>query len=634
MTRSRWLPILAVLALVPASARAQSSAPPRPDHVVLVIEENHSAKSILGSSSAPYIHSLITQGASFSSSFAISHPSQPNYLALFSGSTQGVTNDVVPPPGSPFSGPNLGSELIAAGLSFTGYSEDQPSAGYTGANFLNYARRHNPWVDFSNVPPASNLPWSSFPSSGSYASLPTVSIVVPNVNDDMHDGTIAQGDSWLQSHLDAYIQWAQSHNSLFILTWDEDDYTQSDQILTLMVGPMVKPGVYSQTINHYSVLRTIEDLYGLSHAGAAASATPIEGVWTSSAPPPPPPSPPPPSNQPPTVALNSPADQATFTAPASITLTATASDPDGTVTRVDFLQGTTLLGSSTSAPYSYSWTGVGAGNYILTARATDNGGLSTTSTPVHVTVSQAATGGTLPAPWQQTDVGAVGASGSAIYDSATGSFSVGGSGTNLFNTLDAFHFVYQPLTGDGSIVAQVGGLGTVDPWANAGIMIRDGLAGNAIQALLTVTVSHGVLFQTRSATGLAPTSLAGSSATAPHWLKLTRTGSTVTASESADGQTWTTIGSQSVSMPATVSVGLVVADHLNAALDQASFASVQVTPGAASLAPPTGAGGGSASGGSGGSGGSSGCGLLGGEAVALLAVLSLLRSRRVSRRPA
>src|SRR5213082_2650055 len=97
---------------------------PRPDHVVLVMMENHNYDEIIGSSSAPYINNtLAAQGALMTNSFAIEHPSEPNYLDIFSGSNQGVTDDTFPPPGSRYTIPDLGGELIKAGFTFGGYSE-------------------------------------------------------------------------------------------------------------------------------------------------------------------------------------------------------------------------------------------------------------------------------------------------------------------------------------------------------------------------------------------------------------------------------------------------------------------------------------------------------------------------------
>jgi phospholipase C len=269
----------------PAS-RVVSTAPvyatttlPRPDHIVIVMEENHAYSDIIGSSNASYISLLARQGAVFTQSYAITHPSQPNYLALFSGSTQGVSSDNCP---QTFSGSNLGSSLLHARLSFIGYSESMPENGYTGCYApdsltADYARKHNPWVDFTNVPASSNLTFNNFPTN--YNMLPTVSFVIPNQYDDMHSASVQQGDSWLQGHLSGYAQWARAHNSLLIITWDEDDGSASNQIPTLFIGSMVKPGRYSEQINHYSVLRTIEDMYGLPALNESANVGAISDVW-------------------------------------------------------------------------------------------------------------------------------------------------------------------------------------------------------------------------------------------------------------------------------------------------------------------------------------------------------------------
>ncbi|MFL6116143.1 MAG: alkaline phosphatase family protein, partial [Catenulispora sp.] len=139
-------------------------------------------------------------------------------------------------------------------------------------------------ANFSNVPTSDNQPFTNFPSSANYSALPTVSWVIPNLNDDMHDGSIAQGDTWLKNNLDAYAQWAKTHNSLLVVTWDEDDSSASNQIPTLFYGANVKQGTYSEHINHYNVLRTIEDMYGLPYAGAAASAKPITDVFSTGTP--------------------------------------------------------------------------------------------------------------------------------------------------------------------------------------------------------------------------------------------------------------------------------------------------------------------------------------------------------------
>lgn len=271
------LPLFLMFACLTVMAQIPGVNPP--DHVVIVMEENHSFSEIIGSSSAPFINSLAQQGALFTQSFAIEHPSEPNYLDLFSGSNQGVTDDSCP---HTFSTENLASELAAAGHTFTGFAEGLPSAGSTVCTSGEYARKHAPWVNFTNVPASENQPFTSFPTN--FTTLPTVSIVTPDLLDDMHDGTIAQGDAWLQQNMNAYIQFAQSNNSLLIITWDEDDGSMSNQVPTIFLGPMVKQGQFAEHINHFNVLRTIEDLYGLTHAGAAANATAITDVWQAVAP--------------------------------------------------------------------------------------------------------------------------------------------------------------------------------------------------------------------------------------------------------------------------------------------------------------------------------------------------------------
>lgn len=255
----------------------------QPSHTVILILENHSYSQLAGNTAAPYINSLLSgdHTAKFTQSYGLTHPSQPNYIMFFSGASQNVFDNKVPP-GIPFTTPNLGASLLQAGFTFTGYSEDLPSAGFTGESSGRYVRRHNPWVNWqgaavNGIPASANQPFSNFPSN--FYLLPSVSIVIPNLDHDIHDGSIADGDTWIQNNLGSYIEWSKTHNSLFILTFDEDDFTTSNQILSFFTGENVRPGSYSQRITHYNVLRTVEDLYGLSPIGASADSSAIQNIW-------------------------------------------------------------------------------------------------------------------------------------------------------------------------------------------------------------------------------------------------------------------------------------------------------------------------------------------------------------------
>ena len=262
----------------PDRSRPLAGALPRPDHTVVVVMENHSYFEIIGNPDAPYINSLRALGASFTDSHAVSHPSEPNYLALFAGTTEGLSDDSCP---HTYSDPNLASGLLAEGTTFAGYSESMPSNGYTGCGSGDYARKHNPWVNFTNVPPSANLTFDEFPADAGL--LPTVAIVVPNLCDDMHDCGVATGDAWLSNHLGGYVSWAKTHNSLFVLTFDEGT-DAANRIATIFVGPMVVPGDSAVRIDHYSVLRTLEDLYGVPPTGNAAFAGSAESAFAAPTP--------------------------------------------------------------------------------------------------------------------------------------------------------------------------------------------------------------------------------------------------------------------------------------------------------------------------------------------------------------
>ncbi|MGH6994203.1 MAG: alkaline phosphatase family protein [Stellaceae bacterium] len=246
---------------LPAPIARADDALPAPDHVVVVMMENHAFGEIIDPQRAPFIAGLAAKGASFVNAFAVAHPSEPNYFALFSGSTQDIHSD------GAFSfahAPTLASALEAVKKSFIGYIE----AGSP--------RKHNPWESFASARGVER-PLTDFPRD--FASLPTVSFVIPDLDDDMHDGTVAAGDRWLQTHVGTYAKWAETHNSLLIVTFDEDDYSADNRIPTVIYGDHVRPGRYTERITHYSVLNTLVAMYGLTPFAQIAAVPPIREIW-------------------------------------------------------------------------------------------------------------------------------------------------------------------------------------------------------------------------------------------------------------------------------------------------------------------------------------------------------------------
>jgi glucose/arabinose dehydrogenase/regulation of enolase protein 1 (concanavalin A-like superfamily) len=187
--------------------------------------------------------------------------------------------------------------------------------------------------------------------------------------------------------------------------------------------------------------------------------------------------------------------------------------------------------------------------------------------------------GVLPPPWQNVDVGDVGVAGSAAY--AAGMFSAQGSGADIWNNADAFHFVHQPLYGDGEITARVLTLDPTDGWAKAGVMIRENLDAGSKHAMTVVSPGNGAAFQRRVDTDGISTHTAGPNVLAPYWVRLQRAGDVLTSSVSANGTTWTVVGTETISMLPTVSIGLCVTSHNNAVQCTAMLDNVTLSTGAA-----------------------------------------------------
>lgn len=324
---------------IPAPLGQQLTKPPA--HVVIVIEENKDYEDVIDSPNAPYINQLAKGGASLTF-FAFHHPSQPNYFELFAGTntiTYKVDGGTKPErvlddscvQHLATSQTSLGGLL---GKDFLGYAEgwdpNIPTATPPPSSTpppppipctierAYFARKHDPWMMFSDSIAASR-PITDFQVMSqklSFDQLPLVSMVIPNLIDDMHstitdtlavttdsshEGTgpeipvlVRTGNDWLKSNLDEYVKWAMTHNSLLIVTWDESSRGQQEghdngtpfappknHIATILVGQMVKPGSRSNVVyDHYDLLRTIEDMYKLGpYLGGSANAKDILDIW-------------------------------------------------------------------------------------------------------------------------------------------------------------------------------------------------------------------------------------------------------------------------------------------------------------------------------------------------------------------
>jgi len=294
---------------VPAPQLARPAPPwpaflPRYDHILIVVEENKDFEQVVGNPAAPYLNRLAAEGALLTHMFGEEHNSEGNYFWLFSGDNHAVGfSDKVP--AGKFTDGNLGTALIAKGLTFKGYSQSLPAIGSEidatppGCHYpCLYGRKHVPWVSFANVPngptpdTSSNLRFADFPAD--YDRLPTVAFVIPDQEHDMHNGkpqdSVPAGDLWLAQNLDRYYQWAKTHNSLLIVTFDENDNlavnyrgltdpavvqdgsqqrrVAQNRVATIVAGAHVKPGYREATpFTHVNLLRTLEAMYGLARSG-------------------------------------------------------------------------------------------------------------------------------------------------------------------------------------------------------------------------------------------------------------------------------------------------------------------------------------------------------------------------------
>ena len=293
MRRGIALLVLALAAAGCAGGSVGATIPARPPpsvrvptftHVVVVVFENKEATSIAGNPDAPTFNALAHRYAVLTNYDAVSHPSLPNYLALVSGSTHGITADCVR---CVVDAPSIADELAVARKTWKTYAEDLPSPGYSGGWSGDYAKKHNPFLYFRDIAdyPArarNVVPLPRLARDVAARKLPDFSLVVPNLCNDMHDCSVATGDAWLKRHIAPLVHSPALAGGVVFVIFDEGttDEGGGGRVYALALGPTVRAhSVFAKATNHYGLLRTIEDAWHLPRLGLSAKGTPIGGIW-------------------------------------------------------------------------------------------------------------------------------------------------------------------------------------------------------------------------------------------------------------------------------------------------------------------------------------------------------------------
>jgi phosphatidylinositol-3-phosphatase len=272
----------------PTPVLSPTTTPPKPpiphfSKVIVILMENEEYSSIIGDPSAPYINSLAAGGALATQYDAVSHPSLPNYLALTGGSTFGVTTDCAPGP-SCTGGRSVVEEMAAAGIGWRAYMEDMPGP-CAQADSGGYAVHHDPFVYYNGVVAGSCtnvVPATQLPGDIAAGALPAFTWLTPNLCNDMHDCPVATGDAYLAGIVPQLLGTLGPDGALF-LVWDEGTSNThgGGQVTMVAAGSGVKRGYRSSLpYDHYSLLRTIEDAWGLPQLGNSAAATPMADLFS------------------------------------------------------------------------------------------------------------------------------------------------------------------------------------------------------------------------------------------------------------------------------------------------------------------------------------------------------------------
>ncbi|HEU5216445.1 MAG TPA: alkaline phosphatase family protein [Gaiellaceae bacterium] len=271
-------------------ATAPSAAPPAVrlphfSHVVVVVFENHEATSIAGNPEAPTFSALARRYATLTNYDAVAHPSLPNYLALVSGSTHGITSDCTD---CVVRAQSLADTLAAAGKTWKTYAEGLPYPGFTGGSSGRYAKKHDPFLYFRDVADSRArrhrvVPLTQLGRDLARRRLPDFSLVIPDLCNDMHDCSVATGDAWLKAHVSPLLRSPELRGGVVFVVFDEGttDLGGGGRIEALALGPTVRRrSRFGRATNHYGLLRTIEDAWRLPRLGLSSTATPIGDIWT------------------------------------------------------------------------------------------------------------------------------------------------------------------------------------------------------------------------------------------------------------------------------------------------------------------------------------------------------------------
>ncbi|MDQ6903742.1 MAG: alkaline phosphatase family protein [Bacteroidota bacterium] len=230
-----------------------------PDHIIFLWMENKDLDSIIGNNNAPFINSLLKKGTLFTNAHAITHPSYPNYVDFFAGDPNGVRDDACLD-STHLSTPNLYTTLKAVHKSFAWYSEDLPENGSRVCAANLYAAKHNPTTLFKNVPRRANKRFADLPSN--YNNLENVVCISPNLIHDMHSASIQEGDEWVRKNLGSLINWCTTHNSIFIVYFDESGNNQDNRIPVVAVGKQVQANFKTDAFyDHFSWTKTVSAMF-------------------------------------------------------------------------------------------------------------------------------------------------------------------------------------------------------------------------------------------------------------------------------------------------------------------------------------------------------------------------------------